>query len=116
MEKEGNMITDWLKKYGDEKINKQVEKEIEIINKKEMIKIKIKEYCKLHKLKFKKYYKSGFIASSTIEVKAGMKKVLGTDKFEHYDLKVIRKDEILRHYLCYSNLDIVDNGIFNVNE
>ena len=115
MKTEGNMITDWLEKHGDEEINKQVEKEAEIINKKEMLKNKIKEYCKIHKLKFKKYYKSGFVASSKIEIKAGMKKIIGTDKFEHYDIKVVRIDEILRHYLCYSDLDIVDNGFFNHN-
>lgn len=44
-----------------------------------------------------------------------MKKVLGVDKFEHIDIRVIGKKEITRHYLCYSNLDIVDNGIFNNN-
>lgn len=115
MKTECNMITDWLEKYGDEKINKQVEKECEIINTKEILKTKIKEYCKLHNLKFKKYYKKGFVASSKVEIKAGMKKVLGVDKFEHYDIKVIRIDEISRHYLCYYDLDIVDNGIFNHN-
>ena len=112
---ENNIIEDWLKKNGNPKINKQVEREAEIINTKEMLKNKIKEYCKIHKLKFKKYYKSGFIASSQVEVKAGMKKVIGTDRFEHYDLRVIRKDEVSRHYLCYSDLDIVDNGLFNHN-
>jgi len=112
---ENNMITDWLEKNGNPEIEKQVEKELEIINKKEMLKVKIKEYCKLHKLKFIKYYNNGFLASSKVDVKAGMKKVLGVDKFEHIDIRVIGQKEIIRHFLCYSDLDIVDNGIFNRN-
>ena len=115
MKTEGNIITDWLEKYGNPKIEKQVEREAEIINTKEMLKLKIKEYCKIHKLKFIKYYNNGFLASSKVDVKAGMKKVLGVDKFEHFDIRVIGQKEITRHYLCYSNLDIVDNGIFNHN-
>lgn len=112
---ENNMITDWLEKNGNPEIEKQVEREAEIINTKEMLKLKIKDYCKNHKLKFIKYYNNGFLASSKVDVKAGMKKVLGVDKFEHIDIRVIGKKEITRHYLCYSNLDIVDNGIFNNN-
>ncbi len=115
MKTEGNIITDWLEKYGNPKIEKQVEREAEIINTKEMLKLKIKECCKIHKLKFIKYYNNGFLASSKVDVKAGMKKVLGVDKFEHFDIRVIGQKEITRHYLCYSNLDIVDNGIFNHN-
>ena len=115
MKTEGNIITDWLEKYGNPKIEKQVEREAEIINTKEMLKLKIKEYCKIHKLKFIKYYNNGFLASSKVDVKAGMKKVLGVYKFEHFDIRVIGQKEITRHYLCYSDLDIVDNGIFNHN-
>lgn len=110
-----NMITDWLEKNGNPEIEKQVEREAEIINTKEMLKVKIKDYCKFHKLKFIKYYNNGFLASSKVDVKAGMKKVLGVDKFEHIDIRVIGQKEIIRHYLCYSNLDIVDNGIFYHN-
>ena len=44
-----------------------------------------------------------------------MKKVLGVNKFEHLDIRVIGQKEIIRHYLCYSDLDIVDNGIFYHN-
>jgi len=112
---ENNMITDWLEKNGNPEIEKQVEKEVEIINKKAMLKLKIKEYCKLHKLKFIKYHNNGFLASSKVDVKAGMKKVLGIDKYEHIDIRVIGQKEIIRHYLCYSDLDIVDNEIFNLN-
>lgn len=115
MREENNMITDWSEKNGNPEIEKQVEREIEIINTKEILKIKIKEYCKTHKLKFIKYYNNGFLASSKVDVKAGMKKVLGVDKFEHLDIRVIDQKEIIRHYLCYSDLDIVDNGIFNHN-
>lgn len=47
---ENNMITDWLEKNGNPEIEKQVEREAEIINTKEMLKLKIKDYCKNHKL------------------------------------------------------------------
>ena len=87
-------------------------KKINIIMKSEQ---EIKEYCKIHKLKFIKYYNNGFLASSKVDVKAGMKKVLGVGKFEHLDIRVIGQKEIIRHYLCYSDLDIVDNGIFYHN-
>ena len=113
---ENNMITDWLEKNGNPKIEKQVEREDEIINTKVMLKSRIKDYCKTHKLKFIKYYNNGFLASSKVDVKAGMKKVLGFDKFEHFDIRVIGQKEITRHYLSYSDLDIVDNGIFNHND
>jgi len=71
---ENNMITDWLEKHGNPEIDKQVEIEAEIINTKVMLKVKIKDYCKTHKLKFIKYYNNGFLASSKVYVKAGMKK------------------------------------------
>ena len=77
-----------------------------------MNKEKIKEYCKIHKLKFIKYYNNGFLASTKNEVKAGMKKLLGVDKFEYIDIRVIRYKKIIRHFIYYSDLDIVDNGIY----
>ena len=55
MKTENNIITDWLEKYGNPKIEKQVEREVKMINKKEILNLKIKEYCKIHKLKFIKY-------------------------------------------------------------
>ena len=104
-----------VRKNGNPKIEKQVEREVDIVKTKEMLKLKIKEYCKIHKLKFIKYYNNGFLAYSKVDVKAGMKKVLGVNKFEHLDIRVIGQKEIIRHYLCYSDLDIVDNGIFYHN-
>jgi hypothetical protein len=109
------MITEWLDKYGNKNIYTQVKNECEIINKKIILKSRIKEYCKLHKLKFIKNYSNGFIASSKVDVKAGMKKVIGIDKFEHYDIRVIGKDEVFRHFLCYGDFDIVDNGVIKTN-
>jgi len=79
-----------------------------------ILKVKIKEYCKTHKLKFVKYYDNGFLASSKVDVKAGMKYILGKDGYEHLDIRIIHQKTITRHYLCYSDLDIVDNGIERV--
>jgi hypothetical protein len=114
MKTENNIISYWLEKNINSDIDKKVEKELKIINTKTMLKIKIKEYCKIHKIKFIKFHNNGFLASSKVDIKAGMKKILGIDKYEHIDIKVIGQKEIIRHYLCYSDLDIVDNGIFTL--
>ena len=58
MKKSKTTISDWLEKHGNLEVKKQVEEEIKYINKVEMLKLKIKEYCKTHKLKFEKYIDS----------------------------------------------------------
>ena len=42
-----------------------------------------------------------------------MKKVLGIDKFEYFDLRTVAKKEVTRSFLCYSDLDIVDSGVIS---
>ena len=96
-----NIISDWLEKYGNPEIDKQVEKELEHIEISIMLKGKIKEYCKYMGIKFIKYHEKGFIASNNISVKAGME----------FPLRKIGTKTIYREYLCYKNGDIVDNGI-----
>ena len=91
----------------NQKINEQ------IYFKSELLKAKIKDYCKIHKLKFIKYHENGFLASSRHNIKAGMKKVLGIDKFEYFDLRTVAKKEVTRSFLCYSDLDIVDSGVIS---
>lgn len=112
---QGNMITDWLEKYGNTEIEKQVEKEIEHINTTEMLKAKIKEYCKYMKLKFVKYHGNGFIASSNYQIRAGMEYNPHNGKFLSLPIRTIGHKNILRKYLCYKNGDIVDDGIYNLN-
>ena len=111
MKKSNNIISDWLEKYGIPEIEKQVEKEIEYINKIEMIKSKVKEYCKIHKLKFEKYIGEGFVASRLVDVKAGMEYMPGSDKFISIPIRKIGSERISRKFICYSDGDIVDDGI-----
>jgi hypothetical protein len=111
MKKSNNIISDWLDKYGDHEIDKQVEKEIEHINKIEMLKSKIKEYCKTHKMKFEKYIQGGFIASKLVDVKAGMEYKPGTDSLISIPIKKIGSKIVYRKFICYSDGDIVDFGI-----
>mgnify|MGYP003648736809 CR=1 FL=1 len=111
MKKSNNSISDWLDKYGHPDIEIQVEKEIEHINKIEMIKSKVKEYCKIHKLKFEKYIDRGFIASRLVDIKAGMEYMPGNNKLISIPIKKIATKSIYRKFLCYSDGDIVDNGI-----
>ncbi|MCH8536116.1 MAG: hypothetical protein LAT51_13680 [Flavobacteriaceae bacterium] len=111
MKKSNNIITDWLDKYGNPEIERQVEKEIEYINKIEMLKSKIKEYCKTHKMKFKKYIDGGFVASKLVDVKAGMEYKPGTDRLISIPIKKIGSKRVYRKFICYSDGDIVDVGI-----
>jgi len=111
MKKSNNNISDWLDKYGDSEIEKQVEKEIEYINKIEMLKSKIKEYCKKHKMKFEKYIDKGFVASILVDVKAGVEKDLHTNKLISIPVRKIGSKRVFRKFKCYSDGDIVDNGI-----
>ena len=110
---QGNMITDWLEKYGNPEIEKQVEKEIEHINTTEILKVKIKEYCKYMNLKFVKYHENGFIASYKFPIKAGMEYTPHNEKFLSLTIRIIGYKTIYRKYLCYKDGDIVDDGIYN---
>jgi hypothetical protein len=111
MKTSNNIISDWLDKYGNPEIEKQVEKEIEYINKIEMLKSKIKDYCKTHKMKFEKYIVGGFIASKLVDVKAGMEYKPGTNRLISIPIKKIGSKIIYRKFICYSDGDIVDFGI-----
>ena len=111
MKKSKNIISEWLEKYGNPEIEKQVEEEIKYINKIEMLKSKIKEYCKTHKLKFEKYVEGGFIASRLVDVKAGMERDLNLGKFLSIPIKKIGTKRVCRKFICYLDGDIVDDGI-----
>ncbi len=113
MRKSNNIISDWLDKYGNPEIEKQVEKEIEHINKIEMLKSKIKEYCKTHKLKFEKLIQGGFIASKLTPIKAGMKYDIHTGNIISFPIREIGKKRVYRKFICYSDGDIVDDGVYN---
>lgn len=92
-------------------MDKQVEREIEHINKVEMFKSKIKEYCKTHKLKFEKYIEGGFVASRLIDVKAGMEYATGSTKLKSIPIRKIGSKRVYRKFICFSDGDIVDDGI-----
>ena len=111
MKKSNNIISDWLETYGNPEIEKQVEKEIEYINKIEMLKSKIKEYCKTHKLKFEKYIEGGFIASRLVDIKAGMERNLHSGNSISIPIRKIGSKRVSRKFICYSDGDIVDDGI-----
>ena len=111
MKKTNNIISDWLEKYGNPEIEKQVEEEIKYINKIQMLKSKIKEYCKTHKLKFEKYIEGGFIASKLVDIKAGMERDLHSGKLISIPIRKIGSKIVYRKFICYSDGDIVDDGI-----
>ena len=111
MKKSNNIISNWLDKYGNPEIERQVEKEIEYINKIEMLKLKIKGYCKTHKLKFEKYFDGGFVASKSVDIKAGMEKDLHTGKLISIPIRKIGSKRVFRRFICYSDGDIVDDGV-----
>ncbi len=111
MKKSNNIISDWLDKYGDHEIEKQVQKEIEYINKIEMLKSKVKEYCKTHKMKFEKYIDKGFVASILVDIEAGIEKDLHTGKLIYIPIRKIGSKRVFRKFICYSDGDIVDNGV-----
>lgn len=113
MKKSKNTISDWLEKYGDPEIERQVEREIEHIIKIENLKSIIKQYCKTHKLKFEKYIKGGFIASRLMHIRAGMEKDIHSGKFISLDIREIGKKRVYRKFITYSDGDIVDNGLYN---
>ena len=111
MKKSKTTISDWLEKHGNLEVKKQVEEEIKYINKVEMLKLKIKEYCKTHKLKFEKYIDSGFIASRLVDIKAGMERDLHSGKLISIPIKKVGSKRVYRKFVCYSDGDIVDNGV-----
>jgi hypothetical protein len=111
MKKSNNIISDWLGKYGCPEIEKQVEKEIEYINKIEMLKLKVKQYCKTHKMKFEKYIDGGFVASRLVDIEAGMEKNLYTGELISIPIKKIGSKRVFRKFICYSDGDIVDDGL-----
>lgn len=111
MKKSKNIISDWLEKYGNTEIEKQVEEEIKYINKIEMLKLKIKEYCKNHKLKFEKYIQGGFIASRLVDIKAGIEGDLHSGKLISIPIRKIDSKRVSRKFICYSDGDIVDDGV-----
>ena len=104
-------MSDWLDKYGNPEIEKEVKKEIEHINTTEMLKSKIKEYCKTHKLKLEKYIKGGFITSRLVDIKAGMENDLNSGRLISAPIRKIGSKRVSRKFICYSDGDIVDDGI-----
>lgn len=111
MKKSKNTISDWLEKHGNLEVEKQVEQEIKYINKVEMLKLKIKEYCKKHKLKFEKYIEGGFIASKLVDIRAGMERDLHSGELISIPIKKVGSKRVYRKFVCYSDGDIVDYGI-----
>jgi len=76
-----------------------------------IIKSKIKDYCKIHKLKFEKYIEGGFIASRLVDIKAGMERDLHSGRLISIPIRKIGSERISRKFICYSDGDIVDDGI-----
>jgi hypothetical protein len=76
-----------------------------------MLKSKIKDYCKTHKLKFEKYIECGFIASRLVDIRAGMEHDIHTGKLISIPIRKIGSERISRKFICYSDGDIVDDGI-----
>ncbi len=113
MKESNTMISDWLDKYGDPEIDKRVEKEIEKINLIESLKTRIKNYCKNNKLKFEKYVSGGFIASTLMPIKAGMERNIHTGNIISFPIREIGKKRVYRKFICYSDGDIVDDGVYN---
>jgi PhoPQ-activated pathogenicity-related protein len=89
---ENNIISDWLAKHGNPEIEQQVEREIEHMDIVHNLKKVISEYCEKYELTFVRYYEKGFIAYSI-------------------NIKRKRNKRTYRHFLCYKDLDIVDNGV-----
>ena len=115
VKKSNNIISDWLEKYGNPEIEKKVEEEIKYINKIEMLKSKIKEYCKTHRLKFEKYIKGGFIASRLVDIKSGMERDLHSGKLISTPIRKIGSKIVSRKFICYSDGDIVNDVIVIAN-
>lgn len=113
MKKSNNIISDWLDQYGDPEIEKQVEKDAERINNVVNLKTKIKQYCKTHKLKFEKYIQGGFIGSCLIPIRAGVEKDIHTGKYISLPIIEIGKKRVYRKFICYSDGDIVDDGLYD---
>ena len=76
-----------------------------------MLKSKIKEYCKTHKMKFEKYIDGGFVASTLVDIKAGMEKDLHTGKLISIPIRKIGSKRVFRKFICYSDGDIVNDGV-----
>jgi hypothetical protein len=77
------------------------------------MKTRIKNYCKNNKLKFKKLIQGGFIASELTPIKAGMEKNIYTGNIISFPIREIGKKRIHRKFICYSDGDIVDDGVSN---
>lgn len=115
MKRESSAITEWLDKHGSPEIEEQVNRELEHIDLSAKLSGIIKAYCKIHKLKFIKYFDRGFIARQLVHVRAGMKVLPGTDKYEHMDIRKIGTRYTYTHFLIYKDGDIVDNGQIDFN-
>jgi hypothetical protein len=113
MKETNTMISDWLDKYGCPEIEKKVEREIEKINAIESLKERIKNYCKENKMKFEKYINGGFIASRLVPIKAGMESDIHTGDIISFSIREIGKKRVSRKFICYSDGDIVDDGVYN---
>lgn len=111
MKKSNYTISNWLEKYSNPEIEKQVKEEIKYINKIEMLKSKIKEFCKIQNLKFEKYIEGGFIASRLVDIKAGMERDLHSGKLISIPIRKIGSKRVYRKFICYSDGDIVDDGV-----
>jgi hypothetical protein len=114
MKNSETIITDWLSNHGCFSVENQVKNEIQKINNIEALKFTIKMHCKNNKLKFEMYIDGGFVASRLIPIKAGMKIDIHTGNITSFPIKEIGKKRVFRKYICYSNGDIVDDGVLNV--
>ncbi len=75
------------------------------------MKTQIKDYCKIHKLKFEKYIEGGFIASRLVDIKAGMERDIHTGRIISMQIRKIGTKRVSSKFICYSDGDIVDDGI-----
>jgi hypothetical protein len=77
----------------------------------------VKEYCEKFGYKLEKIINENeFITSKKVDVKAGMKYLLGTDKLISIPIKKIGVKLVFEKHLCFSDGDIVVNGFLNYSK
>jgi hypothetical protein len=79
----------------------------------ETLRTRIKNYCKDHKLKFERHIQGGFIASRVIPIRAGMEYNIHTGNIISFPIREFCKKRVCRRFICYSDGDIVDDGVYN---
>lgn len=93
MKSSKNTISEWILKYGDERIER-------IVN-----------YALYHNLKIEQYTEDGFIASQKCPVYAGMKVDVVNNKIISHKLRKAFTKTVKSQFKYFPDGDIVDMGI-----